>query len=59
MIEARAELCAVVIKTVCVRLIECRSQAAVGPGTIAGRDRREGVVGRHDPLVIVLLPTNI
>lgn len=59
MIEARAEQCAVVIKPVCVRLIECRSQAAVGPGTIAGRDHREGAAGHHDPLDIVLLPTNI
>lgn len=49
MIEARAEQCAV-IKPVCVQLIECRSQAAVGPGTIAGRDHREGAAGHHDPL---------
>lgn len=59
MIEARAELSAVGIKPVCVRLIECRSQAAVGPGTIAGRDHREGAAGHHDPLDIVLLPTDI
>lgn len=59
MIEARAEQSAVGIKSVCVRLIECRSQAAVGPGTIAGRDHREGAAGHHDPLDIVLLPTNI
>lgn len=59
MIEARAEQSAVGIKPVCVRLIECRSQAAVGPGTIAGRDHREGAAGHRDPLDIVLLPTNI
>lgn len=59
MIEARAELSAAGIKPVCVWLIECRSQAAVGPGTIAGRDHREGAAGHHDPLDIVLLPTNI
>lgn len=59
MIEAGAEKCTVVIKPVCVWLIECRSQAAVGPGTIAGRDHREGAAGHHDPLDIVQLPTNI
>lgn len=49
----------VAIKLVCVQLIEHRNQSAVGPGTIAGSDHREGSVGRHDPLDIVLLPTNV
>ena len=35
------------------------SQAAVAPGTIAGKDHREGAAGHRDPLHIVLLPTDI
>lgn len=42
-----------------VWLIECGSQAAVGPGTIAGKDHREGAAGHRDPLDIVLLPTDV
>lgn len=47
------------MKPVCVHLIECRSQAAAEPGTMAGRERREGAAGHRDPLDIVLLPTDI
>lgn len=32
---------------------------SVGPGTIAGKDHREGAAGHRDPLDIVLLPTDI
>lgn len=42
-----------------MQLIEWRSQVGVGPGTIAGRDHREGAAGHHNPLDIVLLPTSV
>lgn len=42
-----------------VCLIGRRSRAAVGPGTIAGKDHREGAAGHRDPLDIVLLPADM
>lgn len=53
MIEARPQESAVGIKPVCVWLIECRSQAA---GTIAGRDRREGLLVTVTPLILFCCP---
>lgn len=46
------------LRPACV-CFECSSQAAVGPGTIAGKDHREGAAGHRDPLDIVILPTDI